>query len=74
MTEQDLIDLGFKKITEEPEFDFHYYKHGELLSNDSITANATHWEVILYGEVYDYVFTDINDLRELIALLDRNKQ
>lgn len=74
MTEQDLIDLGFEKITETPEFDFHYYKHGELLSNDSITAEATQWEVMLYGEVYDYVFTDITELRALITLLDRNKK
>ena len=72
MTEQDLIDLGFEKQEEVIENGgYHYYTNGELLSNDNEEAGEDNWEVTLYGEVYDFRFTEIGDLRMLVPLLEK---
>lgn len=74
MKEQDLIELGFNKETETPENGgYHYYTNGELLSNDSDSAEADGWIVTLYGEKYDYHFTNTKDVKTLVGLLDKNK-
>jgi hypothetical protein len=75
MTEQDLIDLGFEKeeATEGNEENYHYYTLGELLTNDNENASRNGWNVTLYGEIHDYVFTDITELKTLVELLEKRK-
>ena len=74
MTEQDLIDLGFEKQTEtEENGGYHYYTLGELLTNANDEAEKGGWNVTLYGEIYDYVFTDITELKTLVGLLEKRK-
>jgi hypothetical protein len=74
MTEQDLIDLGFEKQTETPENGgFHYYILGELMTNANDEAEKEGWTVTLYGEIHDYVFTDLTELKTLVELLEKRK-
>lgn len=75
MTEQDLIDLGFEKQTETPENgEYHYYTLGELITNCNDEAGEDGWYVTLYGELFDYRFSDVDELTILVNLLEKNKQ
>lgn len=76
MTEQDLIDLGFEREEAYSNDEkFHYYKLGELLTNDNVEAEKNgFWTVTLYGEVYDYEFKDVAKVAVLVTLLEEHKK
>lgn len=74
MIEQDLIDLGFKRIDVSEEV-FHYYdldlvEGFSLISNDSDNAEKG-WYVELY-EVDEIIFVDKENLEEFINVVKRN--
>lgn len=76
MTEQDLIDLGFKK-----EFgdEFYYYTY-DFTNGFSLITNAnddlvdTKWVVEIFETESKIRFTDKQDINDLIALINSNKK
>ena len=81
MTEQDLIDLEFKKITVTDEesqngYDYCYYSktllHGFLLvSSDSQDVINDEWDVHSYEP--DFTIEDIELLKQLIDVFSKIK-
>ena len=75
MTEQDLIDLGFKK-----EFgdEFYYYIY-DFTNGFSLITNAndelvdTKWVVEIFETEDEIRFTDKQDVSNLIELINANK-
>lgn len=81
ITEQDLIDLGFKRKQETVESsgsknDWHYYTLDVvdlcLISNDNEEAEKQEWFVYVFDSV-GIVFRNTEDLTKLIHLLQRNQ-
>lgn len=80
MKEQDLIDLGFKKIIADPNdwegLEWHYYIYEfnngfSLISNDSDNLRGGEW----YVEFYDYDTIEIpskKDVQTLIEIIEKN--
>jgi hypothetical protein len=81
MKEQDLIDLGFKRtdISEEESGDipFYYYTYEItnelcLISTDDGEAKKDGWSVEMFD--YDNIkFTNVEDLKILIDVIEKNK-
>ena len=81
MKEQDLIDLGFERndvsAEESGDFPFYYYTYGItdelcLISSDDGEAKKDGWTV----EMFDYdgiKFTNVEDLKTLIDVIEKNK-
>jgi hypothetical protein len=81
MKEQDLIDLGFKRndvsAEESGHVRFHYYTYNitdelSLISSDDGEAKKDGWRV----EMFDYEnieFTNVEDLKTLIDIIEKNK-
>jgi hypothetical protein len=81
MKEQDLIDLGFIKndvsAEESGDISFYYYTYDItdelcLISSDDGEAKKDGWSV----EMFDYdgiKFTNVEDLKTLIDVIERNK-
>lgn len=81
MKEQDLIDLGFKKIIADPRdwegLEWHYYVYEfnngfSLISNDSDNLRGEEW----YVEFYDHDTIQISskeDVQTLIDIIKRNE-
>ena len=75
MKEQDLINLGFIKESED---DFYYYvlefgRGFELISSANDELENGKWFVEVFEE--DSIkFTDIKDLTEFIKIIKRNKK
>jgi hypothetical protein len=81
MKEQDLIDLGFKRIhvsaEESGDNPFYYFTYDItdelcLISSDDGEARKDGWSV----EMFDYdgiKFTTIEDLKALIMVIEKNK-
>ena len=81
MKEQDLIDLGFKRndvsAEESGDVRFYYYTYNitdelSLISTDDGEAKKDGWFV----ELFDYEnieFTNVEDLKTLIDIIEKNK-
>lgn len=81
MKEQDLINLGFKRndvsAEDSGDFPFYYYTYEItnelcLISADDGEAKKDGW----YVEMFDYdgiKFTDVEDLKNLITIIEINK-
>ena len=77
MKEQDLIDLGFERfdVTKEESGDeayyFYEYNFGMITDSDDVVVNDE-WAVdIVFNDI---TITDINDLKLLIEILERNEK
>ena len=83
MTEQDLIDLGFKQNTIIPEesgydtifwyytYDFHESASFCLISNDNEESENDEWYVEIFGSS-KIRFETTSSLAEFINLIERN--
>jgi hypothetical protein len=73
ITEQNLIDLGFKRI-DEPKANFYYYELviGEicLLSRANDEVKDNHWKIQFY-DFYDPEISLLEDLQNLITILQK---
>jgi hypothetical protein len=81
ITEENLIDLGFNKISQTAEAtgakkDWHYYTLdiGDmcLITNDNEDAEKDEWAVHIFDNV-SVVFRNIKDLAQLVRLLQSNQ-
>ena len=81
ITEENLIDLGFNKISKTAEAtgakkDWHYYTLdiGDmcLITNDNEDAEKDQWAVHIFDNV-SVVFRNIEDLAQLVRLLQSNQ-
>ena len=82
MIEQDIIDLGFEKVTvtaEESGYKraWYYYIYDftnglSLISNDDIEAEITKGWYVEFFDLEDKIqFTDTYDVQELIKIINR---
>ena len=81
ITEENLIDLGFNKISQTAEAtgakkDWHYYTLdiGDicLITNDNEDAEKDQWAVYIFDNL-EIVFRNSEDLAQLVQLLQRNQ-
>ena len=81
ITEENLIDVGFNKISQTAEAtgakkDWHYYTLdiGDmcLISNDNEDAEKDQWAVYIFDNL-EIVFRNSEDLAQLVQLLQRNQ-
>lgn len=81
ITEEDLLELGFKKQQEigDPSIDiddWHYYTLNIadvcLITNDNEDAEKDGWQVYLFDDM-GIKFTTTEDLVQLVHLLQRNQ-
>lgn len=81
MKEQDLIDLGFEKtdVTEDKSGDisFYYYtyyfnKYFSLITNSNDEVKENKW----FAEIFDYDirFSNLDDLKQFIHLINKVKK
>ena len=83
MTEQDLIDLGFKKeiVTKEQSgapVDWHYYTYDftkgfSLISQASDEVTDNKWFVEVFETEGKIRFTNTKELLHLIRIIEHNK-
>ena len=81
ITEENLIELGFNKISQTAEAtgakkDWHYYTLdiGDmcLITNDNEDAEKDQWAVYIFDNL-EIVFRNSEDLVQLVHLLKRNQ-
>jgi len=77
MKEQNLIDLNFKRTDvsaeESGQNAYYFYEHNlGLFTNDSDQLINKEWEVSI--DFNDIKITDVNDLKLLIDVLERNEK
>jgi hypothetical protein len=81
ITEEDLLELGFKRQQETTESsgsttDWHYYTLdiGDicLISNDNEEAKEEDWAVFIF-DYLDVKFTTTEDIAQLVQLLKQNQ-
>ena len=81
ITEENLIDLGFNKISQTAEAtgakkDWYYYTLdiGDmcLITNDNEDAEKDQWAVYIFDNL-EIVFRNSEDLAQLVQLLQRNQ-
>jgi len=81
MKEQDLIDLGFQRKDisveesgDKPYFYFTYNFTDEfcLISSDNNEAKKNGWFVEIF-DYYDIKFSDKEEVKNLIEIIERNK-
>lgn len=81
ITEEDLLELGFKKQQETVEssgskYDWHYYtlNIGDicLITNDNEHASVNGWFVYIFDKE-EVVFKNTEDTAQLVQLLQRNQ-
>ena len=81
ITEENLIDVGFNKISQTAEAtgakkDWHYYTLdiGDmcLITNDNEDAEKDQWAVYIFDNL-EIVFRNSEDLAQLVQLLQRNQ-
>jgi hypothetical protein len=81
ITEENLIELGFNKISQTAEAtgakkDWHYYTLdiGDmcLITNDNEDAEKDQWAVYIFDNL-EIVFRNSEDLAQLVQLLQRNQ-
>ena len=81
ITEENLIELGFNKISQTAEAtgakkDWYYYTLdiGDmcLITNDNEDAEKDQWAVYIFDNL-EIVFRNTEDLAQLVQLLQRNQ-
>ena len=76
MTENNLIKLGFSKVTldDKPGYYYVYEISMEcvLITNESVEANEVGWSVELHDMIDGCVFTKVKELSMFIGLIERN--
>ena len=81
ITEENLIDVGFNKISQTAEAtgakkDWYYYTLdiGDmcLITNDNEDAEKDQWAVYIFDNL-EIVFRNSEDLAQLVQLLQRNQ-
>ena len=77
MKGKDLTNLGFKEQNEP--FDggiIKYYTLGDMMSctEDEAEINNGKYTVDLIGSEYNYSFSDLRDLAELVQIFNRSKK
>ena len=81
ITEENLIDVGFNKISQTAEAtgakkDWYYYTLdiGDmcLITNDNEDAEKDQWAVYIFDNL-EIVFRNTEDLAQLVQLLQRNQ-
>lgn len=81
MTEQDLIDLGFKRFEQDDEDDkFYYYSYdindeagcGSLISDSDDEVKDNKWKVYAWDINENLVFDNKEDIKTYINVIEKN--